>query len=392
MVKSGSPGPTKAPFASYKRILILVVLLLLIIGSLFAVFLRPRLIPSHFSPSSSFFASIDTMKVSRDTETRPLSLQEITNIVNLSASLHTNYITVDTHWEYSSYMKHWIDAIRAIGDHVWFRGHPNQWENDNDVSGIMTPGQYETSERNFILAHPSFFQPGDIFDACSEPEQGHYWLATYGSGWTSHAPNAATREYNAFLRDSTDIADLALHQIGIHGVITTIRSINSFFPTHPEVLEQATVNKLGYITVDSYPDQFTTDPTIAANARLEELQTIENIWHLPIVIGEMGYSNNVNVDDATQQAVLEAEFAALAPLPYLAGVNYWVGAGTDSSGGYTHIFVKSNGVWMLRPAAHELCAFNKSKLYGDTTAALANYSPCSAVNTLLAIHVALREG
>lgn len=389
MVNSGSPGPTKVPFASYKRILVLVVLLLLIVGGLFAVFLRPRFTPSHFSPSSSFFASIDTMKASRDTETRPLSLQEITNIVNLSASLHTNYITVDTHWEYSSYMKQWIDAIRAIGDHVWFRSHPNQWENNNDVSGIMTPEQYEASERNFILAHPSFFQPGDIFDACSEPEQGHYWMATYGSGWTSRAPNAATREYNAFLRDSTDIADLALHQVGIHGVITTIRSINSFFPTHPKVLEQATVNKFGYVTVDSYPDQFTTDPTIAANARLGELQTIENIWHLPIVIGEMGYSNKVNVDDATQQAVLEAEFAALAPLPYLAGINYWVGAGTDTSGGYTHIFVKSNGVWMLRPAAHELCAFNKSKLYGDTTAALVNYSPCSSVDTFLAIHVAL---
>ena len=375
MVNSGSPGPTKVPFASYKRILVLVVLLLLIGGGLFAVFLRHRYTPSHFSPSSSFFASIDTMKASRDTETRPLSLQEITNIVNLSASLHTNYITVDTHWEYSSYMKQWIDAIRAIGDHVWFRGHPNQWENNNDVSGIMTPEQYEASERNFILAYPSFFQPGDIFDACSEPEQGHYWLAMYGSGWTSRAPNAATREYNAFLRDSTDMADLALHQVGIHGVITTIRSTNSFFPTHPEVLEQATVNKFGYITVDSYPDQFTTDPTIAANARLGELQTIENIWHLPIVIGEMGYSNTVNVDNVTQQAVLKAEFAALTPLPYLAGINYWVGAGTDTSGGYTHIFVKSNGVWMLRPAAHELGAFNKSKLYGDTQAALANYSP-----------------
>src|SRR5438132_1575194 len=286
-------------------------------------------------------------------------------------------------------MQKWIDVIRATGRHVLFRVHPNQWQNNNNARSIMNPKQFEATEQEFILQHAAFFRPGDIFDACSEPEEGHYWKATYHSQWTSHAPNTATREYNAFLRDTTDIADAALHQKGIHGVITTIRSINSFFATHPEVLEQSTIKKIGYITVDSYPDQFTTDPTTAANARLRELQSIENIWHVSIVIGEMGYSNGVNVDDAKQRAVLKAELDALAPFPYLAGINYWVGAGTDTSGGYTHIFAKANGVWSLRPAAHELCAFNKSKLYGDTTAALANYSPCSSVNTFLAIHGAL---
>jgi hypothetical protein len=362
--------------SSFRKAMIFLALLLAA-AVLFAVFGIPRFTPAPHSPllpsSTAFFASIDTMKASRDAERRPLSRQEVTSIVDLSASLDANYITVDTHWDYPAYMLKWIDAIRATGRHIWFRSHPNQWENNNGATGIMTPAQYEASERAFILAHASFFRPGDIFDACSEPEEGHYWEATYGSGWTSHAPNTATREYNAFLRDTSDVADVAFRQLGISGVITTVRSTNSFFATHPNVLEQATVSKFGYVTVDSYPEEGTTDPAIAAHARLSELQAIENIRLLPIVIGELGYSNQVNVDDTTQQAVLKAELAALAPLPYLVGVNYWVGAGTDTSGGYTHIFIKIHGGWLLRPAAYVLAAFYQGRLRGHTASTLISH-------------------
>jgi hypothetical protein len=312
-----------------------------------------------------FFASTDTMKESRDTETpetRRLSSQEIHDIVTVSASINTNYITVDTHWDYPDYTQQWINAIRATGHHVWFRSHPNQWENSNGATGTMTPALYETAESAFILAHASLFQAGDIFDACSEPEQGNYWFRQYGDRWTSAAPNAATQEYNAFIRDTTDVANAAFQQKGIHGVITSVRSTNTFFPTHPNVFEQATVDKFGSITIDSYPEGGTQDPSTAAGRRLDELETIENLWHVPIVIGEMGYSNEVEVDDLTQQNVLRAEFQVMEPLSYIAGVNYWVGAGTETSGGYTHIFAKSGDRWILRPAAHELSAFYKAKL------------------------------
>lgn len=310
----------------------------------------------------TFFASVDTMKESRDTETRPLSAKEILAIVKLSASINTNYITVDTHWDYPGYIQQWVNAIRATGHHVWFRAAPNQWENNNGANGIMTPTQYEAVEQNFILAHASLFQPGDIFDACSEPEQGHYWFNQYGQQWTSNAPNTATRDYNAFIRDTTDVANTAFQKAGIQGVITTIRSTNTFFATHPDVFEEATVKKLGYITIDSYPEQSTTDPVTAATSRLDELKTIEDLWHLPIIIGEMGYSNQIDVDDMTQQSVLKAEFEAMGPLSYIKGVNYWVGAGTNTSGGYTHIFAKLGGHWSLRPAASELSAFYKTRL------------------------------
>ncbi len=334
---------------------------LIVLGGIISMLVGSALYLQHYHASSlsdPFFASIDTMKVSRDTARQPLSEQEITKIVDASASLNANYITVDTQWDYPGYMAEWIKAIRSTGRrHVWFRIAPNQWEDTNGSTGIMTPAQYIASEREFILAHPSFFEPGDILDPCSEAEQGLYWKATYGQGWTNNAPNVATSAYNAFLRQTTDVADATLQQNGINGVITTIRSVNSFVATHPSVLERATVEKFGAITVDSYPDKDTLNPAVAAQVRIAELNQIETLWHVPIVIGEMGYSNDIPVDDATQQAVLRAEFAQLQSLPYLKGVNYWVGAGSNAAGGYTYILTRKNGAWVLRPAAYNLAAF-----------------------------------
>ncbi|GCE31709.1 hypothetical protein KDA_71930 [Dictyobacter alpinus] len=311
--------------------------------------------------TSNFIASIDTMKVSRDTETRPLSQTEIKEIVQLAGQLNTNYITVDTHWDYPEYMQSWINAIHQAGQHVWFRGHPNQWENQNNANGTMTPAQYLDAERRFIQDHPTFFADGDIFDPCPEPEQGHYWENNYGHSWTSNAPNQVTREFNRFLRDATSVADAAFQQSQITGVTTTIRSINSFFATHTDVLERATIDKFGRITIDSYPELNTFQPEQATKARIDEIKNIYNLWHVPIILGEMGYSNQTNVDDATQQAVLKDEFAALQGLSYLDGVNYWVGPGSTTTGGYTYIIKKEQGHWSYRPAANDIAAFYQKK-------------------------------
>src|SRR6266849_2553056 len=92
-------------------------------------------IPATPVPAPPFIAAIDTMKVSRDTQQRPLAQSEIAQVVQLSASLHVNYITVDTNWDYPAYMQEWVDAVRAVHLHVWFRSHPDQWENDDGRTG-----------------------------------------------------------------------------------------------------------------------------------------------------------------------------------------------------------------------------------------------------------------
>ena len=104
--------------------------------------------------------------------------------------------------------------------------------------------------------------------------------------------------------------------------------------------------------------QDTTDPATAANAWVQQLRRIHVARPTArILIGEMGYSNAIDVDDTTQENVLQEELNALSSVPYLAGINYWVGAGTAASGGYTHIFTGKTGHWSFRPAAYVLASF-----------------------------------
>lgn len=313
--------------------------------------------PVYAQTFTTFFSSVDTMKSSRDTERRPLSDAQINQIVQASASLGNEYITVDTHWEYAWYTQRWVNAIRLVHKKVWFRMMPNQWENNNGTTGILSPAIYEEQLTSFILNHPSLFQSQDIFDADPEPENGKYWKATYGNTWTRNAPNIATHAYNAFIRDTTTLATQSFNHLGIYGIYTTIRSTNAFFPTHPRIFEAQTVQLLGVITIDSYPDQSTTDPVKATNARINELIKIEHIWHVPIVLGEIGYSNRINVDNNTQHRVLSQEFEALRKLSFVQGANYWVGIGGPHAGGFTYLFTPGTSGWILRPAGNDVKNF-----------------------------------
>ena len=156
----------------------------------------------------------------------------------------------------------------------------------------------------------------------------------------------------------------ALQQDGISGVITTIRSTNSWFAENPSALLPSTVAYMGRVTIDSYPDQNTTDPATAVQLRLAELDDIQAARPgVPIVEGEIGYSNAIAVDDATQASVIQAELNAISPDNCIQGLNYWVAAGTSESGGYTHLFAGSTGDWSLRPAASVLADY-----FGQKTA------------------------
>lgn len=300
------------------------------------------------------------MKDSRDTcypPTSQLSAAAIAQGVNLCATLNVTHITLDCFYDYPAYIAQWVSAIRATGKSIWWRAHWNAWEGNNGVPVSMTPAQYLTATAALIAANPTWFAPGDIFDAAAEPDQSTYWNNTYGVNWTSGSPNAATDAFNQFLLDCDTQMQAAFAGIGVAGIITTIRSLPSFWAMTPASLYASTVAALNNtVVLDSYPENSLTDPIACTNARVNELLTVVAARPgVNIVIGEMGFSNNVNVDDATQNAVLTAELAAIASkVPQVIGVNYWVGQGTATSGGYTHLFAGSDGNWSLRPAAGAL--------------------------------------
>ena len=102
---------------------------------------------------------------------------------------------------------------------------------------------------------------------------------------------------------------------------------------------------------------FLTDSATAAQGWRDELNEIHTKWpNASIVIGEAGYCLNIQVSDATQSTVLQAEYAAIEQMnpPWLKGWNYWVGAGGPGHGGYTNILKGSTGNWTVRAAGSEL--------------------------------------
>lgn len=317
--------------------------------------------------------SVDTMKDSKDT-CHPTSSQmsdaDIAQGVNLAATLNVTHITVDCGWNYPDYLARWVAAVRATGKSVWFRCQWDEWEGINGASQSLTPDEYLTETVAFIYAHPDLFQPGDILDACPESNNSSYWPTNYGgAGWTNSAPTAGTDALNVFLRSLDTQIQTALQNNGVMGVNTKIHSVDISWANDITKLYPATIAQLGCVTYDSYPEDSSTDPDDCADARYADLLAVMNARPgVPIVIGELGYSDDVDVDDATQDSVLAAEFAMLQTVAPIIGMNYWVAQGTSSSGGYTHIFGNVRGAWTLRPAGARLRDFYYQQIYGTDSA------------------------
>ncbi len=303
-----------------------------------------------------FITSVDTMKESKDTARAQLTDAQIQATIARAAALNAEYIAVSTDWDFTlDYLRRWVTATRAAKKHVWFRVHPAQWENDYDVGGVMTPDAYLTSLSTFIASAPELFRAGDILDPCPEPENGKYWLATYGGGWDLTAQRtAATDDYNRFILDGTHIADTALARAGVSGVTTTIRSTNGRIAASPAVLYPQTTARLGRVTIDSFPVITSTEPATVAGALTAEIARVHAVHDLPVILGEFGYSTHAAVDDATQQAVLRAMLLSIDDIPYLRGSNYWVITGDAGVG--SRLFASPDGA-AGRPAAQELANF-----------------------------------
>jgi len=143
----------------------------------------------------------------------------------------------------------------------------------------------------------------------------------------------------------------ALAAADINGVITGVRSLSESFAETNGGLEQSTIDTLGYLTIDSYPDQDfvpcnggsgSCDPTYATDAAsawstqlghiVSDQQAARgNSSPVPILIGEAGYSNCdptggsncAGITDQQQANVLADEYNAFEPYD-IQGLNLWV--------------------------------------------------------------------
>jgi hypothetical protein len=241
-----------------------------------------------------------------------------------------------------------VRIVRANGLHVWFRAHWYAWENHGDRRGSMSPHQYVEATRRFLAQNVALFANGDVFDFCSEPENGAYWLRTYGAGWSWRNAKAKTA-FNSFIRSGVYMADTTLANRKLSGVLVTAISVN---PSIAErMLSKPSVQRLGMLTLDLYPEGDTTDPATAARRLLDEIAQVRRRWPVPVLLGEHGYARDQPISDATQARVLAAELAALVRAPFIVGLNYWVDAGGPGYGGYTNLYRRIATGWTPRLAA-----------------------------------------
>jgi hypothetical protein len=383
------------------------------------------------TPRTEFMSSVDTMKETQDTHSLTCDApggsdvcspsSQIGEIVGNLATLGSNFITVDSQMDFPTYEAEWAATIHAAGKHVWWRVHPNFWEGDWGVSipADCTPGsqlqysgvtagspqagdrgspcleQYLSTESSWITDNSSMFEPGDVLDANPEPENSPYWNDNYGAGWTYEGNDAvAVPDFNQFLVDVTTTANTALAAAGINGVISGVRSLSESFAETNGGLEQSTIDTLGYLTIDSYPDQnfvpcnggsgscdksYATDAASAWSTQLGDIVGDQqaargNSDPVPILIGEAGYSNcdptgGSNCADITgqqQASVIADEYNAFEPYD-IQGLNYWVGPGQQGDGGNTQIMQPSGPSWNIQCGGSVLSAYFKSQSTTITT-------------------------
>ena len=377
------------------------------------------------TPLTEFMSSVDTMKETQDTHSLTCDparggevcspSSQIGEIVGELATLGSTFISVDSQMDFPSYEAEWAATIHAAGKHVWWRVHPNFWEGDWGVpipsdctpgsqlqyTGV-TPGspqagesgspclqQYLSTESSWIAANSSMFEPGDVLDANPEPENSPYWDDDYGAGWTYEGNDAvAVPDFNQFLVDVTTTANTALAAAGIRGVITGVRSLSESFAETNGGLEQSTIDTLGYLTIDSYPDQafvpcnggsgscdpaYATHAASAWSAQLGDIVSDQqaargNSDPVPILIGEAGYSNCdpvggsncAGITDQEQADVLADEYSAFESYD-IQGLNYWVGAGQQGDGGNTQLMRPSGSSWNVQCGGSVLRSYFKSQ-------------------------------
>ncbi len=289
---------------------------------------KPTLQPSLLTPTpvpvdtlpSWTIKSVDAMKYTKDAVCSPVSSSWIDTWVAKAANVGANFIAISTPYDNPdcgdsvAYTKMWVNAIRSHGLHVWFRQMPLAFEGIYRVQK-STSTTYLDQIAHYIFANKNNYQSGDIFTPIPEPQNG-------GIGGVTYCPNnqcefSSKEAFNQWLRDAMTISKNAFTQAGISGVQVGFFGFDGFIawgdhnPDWHGILEDKTVQAMGNITIDHYPEAIGE----TMQQGLDSLQA--KYPRIPIIIGEWGTVTGGNV-----VAQVKTSMGA-AKRPNVIGFNYW---------------------------------------------------------------------
>lgn len=281
----------------------------------------PTMTPTALVVNGSWaIQSVSSMKESKDRICSPRDAAWINRWVDKAKELGANYIAVETPYENPScnsslaYTKVWVDAIRYRGLKVWHRHMPMAFEGIYSVT--KTKDDYLSTISNYIKNNPTLFAADDIFTPIPEPQNGGISGITHCAFGVCQFDNAS--HFNKWLRDAIDTSNSAFSSIGLGGKMKIgyygFDGFVAWGANNPDwngILEDATIAKMGNLTIDHYPELIST----SMKADLDELQ--QRYPNVPIIFGEWGSTGSNNLE----QQVINSMGAAKRP--GVVGFNYW---------------------------------------------------------------------
>lgn len=285
----------------------------------------PSISPTPTAPqqttASWSIQSVSSMKETKDRVCWQRSSEFIAQWVQEAVSLGVNYVSIETPYDNPScgsavaYTEVWIQAIRKAGLNVWHRHMPLAFE------GIYnTPKNASTDYlpliHSYIKDHPTFFAPGDIFTPIPEPQNGGIVGVTYCAQNVCMFRSIA--HFNQWLRAAMDVSEAAFGTIGLSGKMKIgyfgFDGFVAWGDNNPDwdgILEDATVVKMGNITIDHYPE-------VVGDTMENDLAELERRYpYIPIIIGEWGTIAGSNRQESVQKTMQAAKRASVV------GFNYW---------------------------------------------------------------------
>jgi hypothetical protein len=292
---------------------------------------------------------IDTMKYSRDLAGQMLDDPNFDPVIERQvreiAEAGATHVAIATPYdeEFVPFLTRWVEAARANGLRVWFRGNLSGWEGWFDYPKIGRQ-EHIKKVRDFIMRHPDLFQNGDLFTPCPECENG-------GSG--DPRKTGDVEGFRHFIIESHQSADAAFRSIGVL-VDTRLFSMNG--DVARLVMDEKTTAALGnVITVDHYvktPEKLESDVRAFGKDGTRKVFLGEFGAPIPDIHGKMS--------DLEQALWLDQSLARLSRVPNLIGASYWL-----SVGGSTELWTDKGEP---RPAVAVLRKYFRPQLvYGFVT-------------------------
>ncbi|HLD11532.1 MAG TPA: hypothetical protein VJB91_01355, partial [Patescibacteria group bacterium] len=279
--------------------------------------------PQPVSQKTWDIQSVDAMKYTKDVICSPKDEVWIGKWVDKAVEIGATHVAVSTPYDNPKcgnaveYTKTWIRVIRSKGLHVFHRQMPLQFEGIYD--NPKSPGtNFITQVSNYIKANKENYQEGDIFTPVPEPQNGGIAGVSYCAQNTCIFNNASS--FNKWLRDITVSSRDAFASIGLKDKVKVgyygFDGYIAWGHNNPDwqgkgFLENDTVNLIGHIAVDHYPEAVGT----SMGPDLEELE--KRFPGIPIIIGEWGTIGWGDTEQQVRNSMGGAKKSSVV------GFNYW---------------------------------------------------------------------